>query len=46
MEEEKKNEEEEEGEEEENMKESYDMIGLVFALAVPVLGAWIAIITR
>ena len=39
--------EEEEGEEkEDNMKESYDLIGLGFALAVPVLGAWIAIITR
>ena len=39
-------EEEEEGESEGTMKESYDMIGLGFALAVPVLGAWIAIITR
>ena len=28
------------------MKESYDLLGLGFALAVPVLGAWIAIITR
>ena len=35
-----------EGEGEDNMKESYDLIGLGFALAVPVLGAWIAIITR
>lgn len=35
-----------ESEGEDNMKESYDLIGLGFALAVPVLGAWIAIITR
>ena len=32
--------------EEDNMKESYDLLGLGFALGVPVLGAWIAIITR
>ena len=31
---------------EDKMKEAYDLIGLGFALAVPVLGAWIAIITR
>jgi len=28
------------------MKEPYDLIGLGFALAVPILSAWIAIITR
>ena len=28
------------------MKEAYDIVGLAFALAVPILGAWIAIITR
>ena len=33
---------EEEGEDEDN----YDLLGLGFALGVPVLGAWIAIITR